>query len=439
MVVQKPSGESHIAQCGPASQFFINCEKLPFAATVQRLMSKVMKRIASDIVISGGGVAGLTAAAAFGTAGFNVVIVDPAVPVTNAAFEGADLRTTAFLQPAQKFLEEAGLWDRLAPFAAPLQVMRIADVSGDTHGKARVSADFDAADISDKPFGWNLPNWLLRREMLARLKELPNVEFLVGTGFVSVLPRETEALVMLTGGLQVRTKLLIGADGRFSPVREAVDIGVKTNRYGQKAITFAVTHPSPHENVSTEIHRSGGPFTFVPLPDHEGEPCSAVVWMETGAEVKRLMDLSDEDFESEAMTRSAALYGSLKLATRRTAWPIISQLADQMSGPRTALVAEAAHVMPPIGAQGLNMSLTDLATLLDLTRDHELGSRAMLDAYHKARYNDVKLRVNGIDALNRASMSGSPAFQELRAAGIKALFEAKPVRRGLMKLGLGAR
>jgi 2-octaprenyl-6-methoxyphenol hydroxylase len=160
--------------------------------------------------------------------------------------------------------------------------------------------------------------------------------------------------------------------------------------------------------------------------------------METGAEVKRLMALSDEDFEAEAITRSAALYGSLKLATRRVAWPIISQLADQMSGPRTALVAEAAHVMPPIGAQGLNMSLTDLATLLDLTHNHELGSRDMLDAYQKARHGDVKLRVNGIDALNRASMSGSPALQELRVAGIKALFGAKPIRRGLMKLGLGA-
>ena len=397
-----------------------------------------MKRITSDIVISGGGVAGLTTAAAFGAAGFSIVIVDPALPVTNAAFEGADLRTTAFLQPAQAFLETVGVWDRLAPFATPLQVMRIADVSGD-NGDARVSADFNAADISDKPFGWNLPNWLLRREMLARLKELPNVTFHAGTGFVSLLPREAEALVMLTDGSQVRTKLVIGADGRHSPVRDAVNIGVKTHRYGQKAISFAVTHPSPHKNVSTEIHRSGGPFTFVPLPDHEGQPCSSVVWMESGAEVKRLMALSNEEFESEAMTRSAALYGSLKMATRRMAWPIISQIADAMSGPRTALVAEAAHVMPPIGAQGLNMSLADIATLLDLARQHALGSRTMLDVYNKARHGDVKLRVNGIHALNRASMSGAPALQGLRVAGIKALYEAKPVRRGLMHLGLGAR
>ncbi|UWQ98505.1 UbiH/UbiF family hydroxylase [Rhodobacteraceae bacterium S2214] len=396
-----------------------------------------MKRITSDIVISGGGVAGLTAAAAFGAAGFSVVIVDPALPVTNAAFEGADLRTTAFLQPAQSFLDDIGLWGRLAEYATPLQVMRIADVSGEGRG-ARVSADFDAADISDKPFGWNLPNWLLRREMLARLKELPNVEFHAGTGFVSLLPRETEALVMLTGGLQVRAKLVIGADGRHSAVREAADIDIKTHRYGQKAISFAVTHPSPHDNVSTEIHRSGGPFTFVPLPDHEGEPCSAVVWMEKGAEVNRLMALSDEEFESEALTRSAALYGSLTLATRRMVWPIISQVASALSAPRTALVAEAAHVVPPIGAQGLNMSLNDIATLLDLAREHDLGSRKMLDAYQKARHGDIKLRVNGIDALNRASMSNAPFLQDLRVAGIKALHDAAPVRRGLMKLGLGA-
>lgn len=396
-----------------------------------------MKRITSDIVISGGGVAGLTAAVAFGTAGFSVVIVDPALPVTDAAFDGADLRTTAFLQPAQAFLEKAGLWDKLAPFATPLQVMRIADVSGEDN-QARVSADFDAADISDKPFGWNLPNWLLRREILSRIDELSNVAFHAQTSFVSCLPRETETLVSLTGGLQIRAKLLIGADGRNSAVRDSAGIGVKTHRYGQKALSFAVSHPAPHNNISTEIHRSGGPFTFVPLPDHDGKHCSAVVWMDNGRDVTRLMALPDAAFEAEAISRSSGLYGPLTLVTRRMMWPIISQLADTMSGPRTALIAEAAHVVPPIGAQGLNMSLADIAKLLDLAQTHALGSRAMLDAYTRARHRDVTLRVNGIDALNRASMSRSPMLQDLRVAGIKALHEAKPVRRSLMKLGLGA-
>ncbi|MFT5744142.1 MAG: 2-octaprenyl-6-methoxyphenol hydroxylase, partial [Paracoccaceae bacterium] len=134
-----------------------------------------MKRQDTDILISGGGVAGLTAAAAFGAAGFRVICVDPAPPVTDEAAAGADLRTTAFLQPARELLDRAGLWERLAPFAAPLQVMRIVDAGGEV-SEPRITRDFNAADISDVPFGWNLSNWLLRREMVARLGELDTVD-----------------------------------------------------------------------------------------------------------------------------------------------------------------------------------------------------------------------------------------------------------------------
>lgn len=396
-----------------------------------------MERKTTEIVISGGGVAGLTAAAAFGTAGFDVTIIDPTPPVTTSDAEGSDLRTTAFLQPAQQFLEAAGLWMRLAPFATPLQVMRIVDIGTDKH----VTRDFDAADISDKPFGWNLPNWLLRREMVARLTELPNVDFRAGVGFARMVARSNEALVTLSDNSQISAKLVIGADGRGSPVRESAGIGVKTMRYGQKALTFAVTHDAPHDNVSTEIHRSGGPFTLVPLPDHEGKPCSAVVWMEGGAEANRLHALPETAFEAAANDRSAYLYGPLKLASKRTLWPIISQIADHLTAPRTALVAEAAHVMPPIGAQGLNMSLRDLSCLLDLAAaaPDQLGTPAMLDAYGRKRHPDIKLRVTGIDALNRASIAGSPMMQSLRAKGIEALYGVAPVRQTLMQLGLGAR
>src|SRR6056297_1475680 len=133
-----------------------------------------------DIVVSGGGVAGLAAASVFGNAGFSVLCVDPAPPVTTRDAEGSDLRTTAFLQPAQALLERTGLWDRLAPHATPLQVMRIVDAGG-PEPEPRVVKDFDAADISERPFGWNLPNWLLRRELVAHLDSLPSVEFRPGT------------------------------------------------------------------------------------------------------------------------------------------------------------------------------------------------------------------------------------------------------------------
>ena len=391
-----------------------------------------------DILISGGGIAGLSAAAAFGTAGFSVICVDPTPPITDRAAMGADMRSTAMMQPARDMLMAAGIWGHLAPHAAPLQIMRIVDAGGEKP-EARIVKDFNAADISDLPFGWNFPNYVLRREILARLDALLNVDFRSGTGTTSLFTRSQMAKVTLSDGTKVQTKLVIAADGRNSPMRQAAGIEVTTKRYGQKALAFAVTHPIPHENVSTEIHRTGGPFTLVPLPDFNGLPCSAVVWMDDGAKSQARMDLDTAAFEEEMSVRSCHHFGPLTLASKRSIWPIISQTASALSGQRIALIAEAAHVVPPIGAQGLNMSLRDMGALLELAtaRPDELGDAEMLMAYEKARMGDIKLRVRGIDLLNRASQASSPALRDARAMGLNAMYNLRPVRKTLMQMGLG--
>ncbi|ETX13091.1 2-octaprenyl-6-methoxyphenyl hydroxylase [Roseivivax halodurans JCM 10272] len=393
-----------------------------------------------DILVSGGGIAGLTAAAAFGRAGFSVLCVDPAPPVTERDATGSDLRTTAFLQPARDFLDRAGLWETFAPHATPLQVMRIVDAGG-PEPEPRVTKSFDAADISDQPFGWNLPNWLLRRELVAALGRMDNVEFRAGTATASLFTRTASAKVGLSDGTKVQVRLVVAADGRASPMRQAAGIGVRTQRFGQKALAFAVTHPEPHGNVSTEIHRTGGPFTLVPLPDHEGRPSSGIVWMEDGREATRLMEIGTTEFEDAMTARSCGILGPLTLASRRSIWPIVAQEADRLTAERVALVAEAAHVMPPIGAQGLNMSLRDLDSLLTLTRDHQddIGGRRMLDAYERARRPDIALRVGGIAMLNRMSQAEYPGMRDLRALGLEALYDLAPVRRTLMQLGLGTK
>lgn len=393
-----------------------------------------------DILISGGGIAGLTAAAAFGTAGFSVICVDPSPPITQRDAQGADMRTTAMLQPARRVLEAAGIWEHLAPHAAALQVMRIVDAGG-AEAEARIVKDFNAADLSEHPFGWNFPNYVLRREILARLAQLPNVDMRAGTGTKSLFTRTHMARVGLSDGSKISTKLVIAADGRTSPMRQAAGITTKTKRYGQKALAFAVTHPIPHDNVSTEVHRTGGPFTLVPLPDHNGMPCSAVVWMDDGPASQARFDMDETAFNDEMSTRSCHLFGPLTLASRRSIWPIISQTAGRMSGQRLALIAEAAHVVPPIGAQGLNMSLQDTNTLLSLaqSRPEGLGDIEMLDAYHSARHRDIQVRVAGIDLLNRASQATHPGLRNARALGLNALYSMGPVRKALMQMGLGVK
>lgn len=392
-----------------------------------------------DILVAGGGPAGLVATAAFAHRGFRTLCVDPHAPVTDDTDPDADLRTTALLQPAREFLDAIGLWDRLAPDATPLDTMRIVDAGG-AQAAARVTRDFNARDIGTLPFGWNLPNWALRRAFVATLAKMDRAELRTGVGVAGMLTRSSGAHATLTDGTVVRARLVVAADGRRSTLRQAAGIAVRTIRYGQKALAFAVTHDAPHDNISTEIHRSGGPFTLVPLPDRDGKPCSAVVWMERGPEAQRLMALDPAAFSAAATARSGALYGPLTLTGRRSIWPIISQIADRFHSERLALVAEAAHAVPPIGAQGLNMSLADIRCLVDLAAAaDDPGAPEVLKAYGRARRPDVALRVAGIDVLNRTSMAEPRPLRDLRGAGIAALHGIAPLRRGLMQLGLGAR
>lgn len=393
-----------------------------------------------DVVIAGGGLAGLSAAAGFGAAGHRVLCVDPTPPVTVRDAVGADLRTTAILQPGQALLEQIGVWDRFAPHASDLRVMRIVDAGGQDIAP-RLSCDFDADDLGDRPFGWNLPNWLLRREILTYLADLPQVTLRFGTAVQSVTARSAEVLLRLSDGAQMQAQFLVAADGRNSTVRNALGIGVRSQAFDQMALAFAVTHPVPHDNVSTEIHRSGGPFTLVPLPDHNGAPCSAVVWMERNAEAERLMALDEAAFGAAASERSCGLFGPLTLAGRRSLWPMLAQVADRFTAPRTALMAEAAHVVPPIGAQGLNMSLGDLGCLLDLFAPGSapLGDADALARYDRTRRPDVNARVFGVGMLNRMSMVNAQPLRDLRKVGLGLIHGLSPVRRGMMRAGLGAR
>ena len=388
----------------------------------------------TDILIAGAGPAGLAAACALGTEGHRVVLVDPAAPVVDADAPGADLRTTALLQPARDLLDRAGVWDRLAPEATALWTMRIVDAAT----APPVARDFEARDISDAPFGWNVPNGTLRRALLDRIGALPNVETRFGTSVIALFARDAAARATLADGTRLTARLVLACDGRDSPLREMAGIGTRRASYGQTAITFAVTHVAPHNDISTEVHASGGPFTLVPLASHDDAHRSAIVWMDDARAQTRRMALSDAAFLAEAQARSADVMGPLALAGPRAAWPIVSVLAYRWTARRLALAAEAAHAMPPIGAQGLNTSLKDIAALRDLAAEAEPGSAEMLARYERSRRADVALRMTGIDLLNRTSLAGLAPVQALRRAGIAALHDVPPLRRAIMRLGLGA-
>jgi 2-octaprenyl-6-methoxyphenol hydroxylase len=386
----------------------------------------------TDILVAGGGIAGLTAAAALAAAGWSVTVADPAPPGAGPA----DTRTTAFLAPARALFETAGVWNALAPSATRLDVLRLIDTAG-WPPTERTRRDFAAADLGEETFGWNLPNATTREALARALGSMPGVTLRLGVGFRAALVRDREVIVTLTDGARLAARLVVGADGRASAVRDAAGSGATVTRYGQRALAFVVTHPEPHGNVSTEIYNRGGAFTLVPMADREGRHASAVVWMEDGPRAVSLAALDPVAFGAEATSRSASVLGPLEVALPVGVWPVVTQVADRLTAQRTVLIAEAAHVLPPIGAQGLNVSLADIAALAGSLRGDDPGAEAGLDAYARARQADIRARAAAIDLFNRVCRSGAPPVQALRRAGLSGLHDLAPLRRSLMRAGLG--
>ena len=393
----------------------------------------------TDVFISGAGLAGSIAALSYSKAGRNVVVADPYIYGNNAQ---VDYRTTAYLQPSKLFLEKLGIWEAIEDSAMPLEIMKIMDSSNIKNGdKIRSQNEFASAEISDLPFGWNVKNSLMRAALKRLIDQQSNCKLITNSSAVDMVSRDSVAYLKLSSGKTVKAKLVIAADGRNSILREKAGISTKTHRFGQKALAFAVTHSIPHKNISTEIHNSGGPFTLVPLPDYNGKPSSAIVWMENGEKATNLMEMKTKNFEHEMTIRSCNILGPLKLASKRSLWPIISQVADRLYSKRLALIGETAHVVPPIGAQGVNMSLADIKCLNDLDQKYpdQLGSMNTLKEYQKNRIFDIRQRVAGVSALNQISISNNKVIQNIRAFGLENFFQVPAIKHTAMKLGMGNR
>ncbi|MXY34634.1 MAG: UbiH/UbiF family hydroxylase [Boseongicola sp. SB0664_bin_43] len=389
----------------------------------------------TDIFVSGGGIAGLVAALGLADAGLSVTLADPAPPP--AGDNCGDLRSTAFLEPSRRQLEAIGIWNALGDVATPLEVLCVANCMGDPPW-IETERSFRAADLGIPALGWNLPNAQTRRRLADLADSDPRINLKFGVGFHSLLARQSEAVVDLTDGSRIRARLAIAADGSASPLREAAGIEVETTRYGQKALTLAVSHPLPHKSISTELYLSGGAFVLVPLPDQNGVPTSAVVWMHDGPEVLRLAKLDDGALGEAATQRSCNVLGPLSPVSDRQVWPVVTQRARRYTARRVAVIAEAAHVLPPIGAQGLNVSLADIWCLLQLVRDApgELGTSLQLSAFARHRQLDVLARTGIIDLYNRLCRDGTPAGQFLRSTGLRLAGDWESLRRAIMRAGL---
>lgn len=390
----------------------------------------------TDILIAGGGVAGLALAILLGRAGLRVMLAEPHAPppMAQAAPSG---RTVALMNASLNILRPTQVLELVMPFANPMARMRIIDDS--VPGAGSVRATFDAAEAGQPYFGLNIPNAVLR----AALFELAQAEggvHIIGAGVSGLEAGAHEAAVRFTDGSAVRARLVVGADGRNSAVRTLAGIGAQTRPYGQSAITCLIAHTLDHENTSTEFHRPPGPFALVPLPGRR----SSVVWVEKTERAGEISGLGRAEFTRELQARTAGVLGDVELETGPECWPLVSLSARALSAPRVALIAEAAHVMSPVTAQGLNLSLRDVAALAELVTDAarlglDIGGAGLLADFEKRRRLDIRTRIAGVDGMNRAVSTEVPAIKILRRAGLKAVDFCPPIKALAMQTGLAPR
>ncbi|QPF88167.1 UbiH/UbiF family hydroxylase [Bradyrhizobium genosp. L] len=380
-----------------------------------------------DVIVIGGGPAGLTAAIALCDAGARTALLARRAPY-------ADNRTTALLGASTDLLERLDVWRHCADRAAPLKTMRLVD---DTPRLIRApEVRFSAEEIGREQFGFNIDN----RSLVAALEECAGVRSTL-TRFddeaAAVLPDEAAVIVTTRQGQSLSARLVVGADGRNSLCRAAAGIETVSRVLGQSALTFNLAHTRPHKNISTEFHTEHGPCVFVPLHGNR----SSVVWVSTPKEAERLMALGDDELSDAAEKQSHSILGRVTVEPGRHVFPLAIERPRHFAQNRIALVGESAHVLPPIGAQGLNMGLRDAADIAEIAgqaiaRGEDPGAPPVLSRYQAARRPDVSSRTFAIDIANRSLLSDLVGVQTARAAGLHLIGAIGPLRRLAMREGL---
>jgi len=386
-----------------------------------------------NIVIIGGGIGGLTLAALLGRDGVRVCLVDQGTPPAMEDVQ-PNGRTTALFGGSIDIVKRAGIWERVLPYACIMRSLQIMDVS--ERGGEAVQSAFHADEIGVEAFGYNIPNDVTRAALFEAVQGLDSVDVICPAAFEGYAV-EGQRVVVQTSEGEIEAKLIVGADGRRSRVREIAGIAVRERRYEQSAITLLVNHSKSHSETSTEFHRSGGPLAFVPLPGNQ----SSVVWVNKAARADELMVMRKQDFMAALQAESQDILGGLTMECSPHSWPLCSMNAKALSAPRMALVAEAAHVMSPITAQGLNLSLRDVEALADLVVKHiglglDVGSRVLLQDYESARKIDVAARSFGVDRMNKLVANDTKIVTSLRRAGLSTLDKFPFVKEVIMRRGL---
>jgi 2-octaprenyl-6-methoxyphenol hydroxylase len=378
----------------------------------------------AEAAVIGGGPAGLVSALALTAAGIDTLIIAPS--------PREDFRTTAFLAGSVTALTTLGVWEACRPYAAPLAAIRIID---DTRRLWRApEVHFTAAEIDLDAFGYNIENRYLIDALQERAAKL-NIPR-ISAPALAVIPDHDRVTIRLADG-EVHARLVVGADGQHSLCRAAAGIGSHRHTYPQTALTLNLAHARPHHDTATEFHTESGPFTLVPLPGRR----SSLVCVLDPQRAAHAAAMSDAELATELERRAHSLFGKMSVEAGRGMFPLAVETTRSVAANRIALVGEAAHVVPPIGAQGLNLGLRDAATLAEILADVrrqslDIGSPGVLTRYERQRRADVTSRRIAVDLLNRSLLTDFLPVHGARALSLFLVDRIGPLRRALMREGV---
>ena len=382
------------------------------------------REFSSEVAVVGGGPAGLVCAIALKAAAVDTILIaPPAKP---------DHRTTALLSGSVTALETLGAWQGCLQHAAPLKKLRIVD---DTQRLFRApEVFFDAAEIGLDAFGYNIENRYLLAALEARAAELRLPRIAVPA--LAIKP-DADGVTIEYASREARVRLVVGADGARSLARDAARLATRRRSYPQTALTLNLAHARSHDDTSTEFHTENGPFTLVPLPGRR----SSLVCVLDPARAAELAALNDAALSAEIERRAHSLLGTMRVEPGRGIFPLAIETAEAFARGRIALVGEAAHVVPPIGAQGLNLGLRDGATLAEIVagarrQSLDVGAPDVLARYDRQRRADATSRTIAIDMLNRSLLTDFFPAHGARGLSLYLVDHIGPLRRALMREGV---
>jgi 2-octaprenyl-6-methoxyphenol hydroxylase len=401
--------------------------------------------IETEVAILGAGPVGATLAAALATRHVPCVILD-AQPLPPMALQGFDGRAYAIALTSQKLLEEAGVWDWLPTTPCPIEGIKVAD-GRIGEAPSALDLDFDAAEVAEEPFGWMVEARALRVALNARLPELPGVRVFAPMT-AEVARDEAGVTLTLQDGTRVRAKLVVGAEGRNSPLRQAAGIGTARHDYRQIGMVGAFAHERPHHNRALELFLPAGPFAQLPLTDLKefGEGrlphASAFVWTEGRGVAQRILAMDQAGFARELKRRLGDWLGEIEPIGRRWSYPLTALHATRYVAERMALVGDAAHGMHPIAGQGLNIGFRDVGALSRLIGDahaagEDVGSQTLLRAYQAKRRPDALLMIGATHALEKLFGNDIGVVRLARRMGIAAVDRIGPLKRAFARQAMG--